>query len=266
MKLSDLTVILVGCGQMGGAIVRGLVRSGYDPSRVVCVDSDRDREEALALELGARVGESTLRPREVARLYLIAVKPWYVEQVLKNRDFRADDTIVSVAAGLSLAALREWAGDAPNIIRSMPNTPCTIGRGVTGIFGGYGAPLALARELFESVGAVVELGREEQFNGLTAISGSGPAYVFTIIEALADGGVLMGLDRQTARSLAIETLVGSAMYAGASDVHTAELKDRVASPGGTTIAALRELERGNLRHTLIAAVEAAATRSANMGE
>lgn len=268
MSLDDVTVVLIGCGQMGSAIVRGLVASGaLAPARLVCVDVDEAKQAELAGELGARAGEDALGEEDARRLFLIAVKPGYVRDVLEQRDFTTSDTVVSVAAGVTAASLRGWAGYDPAVVRSMPNTPCLVGQGVTGIFSADNDAdaLALATALFEAVGAVVTLRKEPDFDPLTAISGSGPAYVFTILEALADGGVLMGLDRATSRALAVETLAGAAALARASEEHTAELKDRVASPGGTTIAALRELERGNLRHTLISAVEAAARRSREMG-
>lgn len=263
---ADVTVILLGCGQMGSAIVRGLAEApGFDPGRLVCVDVDPSRQEALAEELSARAGEEALGEEDPRRLWLVAVKPRHVAGALTAREFDDGDVLVSVAAGVSVASLREWAGEGPALVRTMPNTPCLVGQGVTGLYSESGAALELSRRLFAAVGSVVELSEEGDFDALTAISGSGPAYVFTILEALADGGVLMGLDRVSARALAVETLAGAAALARSGEAHTAELKDRVASPAGTTIAALRELERGGLRHTIISAVEAAAKRSREMG-
>lgn len=260
------TIILIGCGQMGSAIVRGLCASDFDPRNLVVVDVDEERERALAEELGARAGEDALGEDDTERVYLMAVKPWYIQGVLYARDFKPRDQIISVAAGVTTKDMREWVGEGPAIIRTMPNTPCLVGAGVTGIFAERGTNLAAAHWIFSRVGEVVELGSESHFDALTAISGCGPAYVFTILEALADGGVMMGLDRATARALALGTLAGATKLASESEEHTAELKDRVTSPGGATIAALRELERGNIRHTLMSAVEAAARRNKALGK
>ena len=260
------TIILVGCGQMGSAIARGLCSSDFDPQNLVLVDVDEERQRELADELGARIGEDDLGDSDGERVYLIAVKPWYIQGVLYARDFKPRDQIISVAAGVTTRDMRDWVGEGPAIIRTMPNTPCLVGAGVTGVFAERGTNLAAARWIFSMIGEVVELQSESHFDALTAISGCGPAYVFTILEALADGGVMMGLDRATARSLAIGTLLGATKLADESPEHTAALKDRVTSPGGATIAALRELERGNIRHTLMSAVEAAARRNRELGK
>jgi pyrroline-5-carboxylate reductase len=263
-----MTVVLVGCGRMGSALAGGMVRSGrVAGERLVLLDADTQKAEALADELGALTELS--QAGEGRKLWLVAVKPKVVASALAglSDEIAADDMIVSVAAGLSLVKLRSFVGEGPAIVRSMPNTPALVGKGVTGIMADGDADTGAAREMFESVGHVVELKREENFDALTAVSGSGPAYIFTAIEALADGGVKMGLSREVARELATQTVAGAAaLVADDPSVHTAELKDRVASPGGTTITALAALEEHGFRHALISAVEAAATRSRQMGE
>ncbi len=263
------TLCLIGCGQMGSAIVRGVARADHitTPDFYFC-DARHTRAEELAKELSGEpfVVGNVSEIQGDGRVFLVAVKPHVVREVLESIVFEANDVVISVAAGLTLESLESWVNhDGVHVVRTMPNTPCLVGQGVTGIFGHSEIGLQVARDLFEAVGRVVELEREKHFHGLTAISGSGPAYVFTMLEALADGGVLAGLDRTTARALAVETFAGAAALVKSSDVHTAELKDRVASPGGTTIAALRELERHGLRDALISAVEAAAKRSKQMG-
>lgn len=267
-SLDEMTVVLVGCGRMGSALAGGMVQSGrVDGERLVLLDANEQKAEALADELGAHT--ELAQAGEGRKLWLVAVKPKDVAGALDELEgqISADDMIVSVAAGLSLAKLRSFVGDGPAIVRSMPNTPALVGQGVTGIMADGDADTGAAKEMFESVGHVVELKREENFDALTAVSGSGPAYIFTAIEALADGGVKMGLSREVARELATRTVAGAAALVSSDpSVHTAELKDRVASPGGTTITALAMLEEKGFRHALISAVEAAATRSRQMGE
>ena len=265
--LDRFTIVLLGCGQMGGALGRGLLRAGrLGPGQLVCVDADAGAQEALARELGQRAGLAALAdaPPEQPRLILVAVKPAQVQRALASLALDELDLVVSVAAGVTLELLRAWAGHSPTIARAMPNTPCLVGAGVTGVMADVGADVRAVHELFSCVGQVITLHEEPRFDGLTAISGSGPAYVFTMIEALADGGVLAGLDRQTARALAVATIRGAAQLAMEDPAHSAELKDRVASPGGTTIYALAQLERLGFRHALISAVQAAAARSAAM--
>ncbi len=267
-SLADAVIVLIGCGRMGSALAGGIVASGrLNSDSLVVIDANEKRADRLAEELDARTGIPEHDDR--ARIWLIAVKPKDIPQALAEyRDtLESCDTVVSVAAGVSLAKLRGLVGDGPGIVRAMPNTPALVGKGVTGIMADGDADTGAAEEMFESVGHVVKLTREEHFDALTAVSGSGPAYLFTAIEALADGGVKMGLDRQVARELAIQTVAGAAALVESDpSVHTAELKDRVASPGGTTITGLAALEKHGFRHALISAVEAAALRSRQMGE
>lgn len=272
-QLADKLVVLLGCGRMGSALAGGMVGSGrIDADRLVLLDANEDKADALADELDAR----TAIPEhdDSARIWLVAVKPKDIAGALAAHQdtLESTDLVISVAAGVSLGKLRGIVGDAPSVVRAMPNTPALVGKGVTGIMADGDQSLAdsglgAAEELFASVGSVVTLDREELFDALTAVSGSGPAYIFTAIEALADGGVKMGLSRETARELATQTVAGAAaLVADDPTVHTAELKDRVASPGGTTITALAALEEHGFRHALISAVEAAALRSRQMGE
>lgn len=267
--LKDYVVHLIGCGQMGSALIAGAVEAGVlDASKLVCIDRDEERAAALAASLGAREwsrvdtgGEPV--DFEGPRLFVIAVKPQDVSTALGAFDFDTTDVVVSVAAGLSVAQLSAWCSPA-QVVRTMPNTPSLIGKGVTGVYSTAACPAA--EELFAAVGEVVVLSHEKNFDALTAVSGCGPAYVFLILEALADGAVLMGLDRGTARRIAAATLEGAAALALSSPHHTAELKDRVTSPGGVTIAAMAHLEERAVRGALIGAVQVAAKKSAHMGE
>ncbi len=276
-RLSDYLVVLIGCGKMGSALAGGWVDSGLlDPRRLVCIDAEETRAQQLADELNAREAipevelDDEQQPTRRMRLYVIAVKPDDVPAVLqarKEEEFTDEDTVISIAAGVDMATLREHAGPFPGLVRAMPNTPALVGAGVTGVMGDGTVDIEAVDALFEAVGEVVRIRKEKHFDAVTAISGSGPAYVFTAIEALADGGVYKGLDRKTAVQLAIGVIEGAAkLVQERSFEHTADLKDAVASPGGTTIAGLVALEEHGFRHALIRAVEAAADRSAEMAE
>lgn len=272
-RMTGLGIVLIGCGKMGSALGSGLVDSGVlAPENLRCCDRDADKARALADETGAEAVEPQAAfdafPDAERRLFVVAVKPKDVEGVLEQGrpSFEETDTVVSIAAGVPTDCLAEWAGETPELVRAMPNTPALIERGITGIFTPGEADMELVRTLFEGVGRVVELETESDFDALTGVSGSGPAYVFTAIEALADGAVSKGLDRETSIELAIETLFGAAALARSRSAHTAELKDEVTSPGGTTITGLAELERRGFRSALIEAVRSAAAKSEEMTE
>ncbi len=255
--LADFHVVLVGCGRMGSALISGAVKAGVlKGERLSCVDVDTDKADALCKSLGAK----TELPGAVPRLFVIAVKPNQVRRAMTSFSFTNDDVVLSLAAGLRVQDIEEAIGSGPRVVRCMPNTPALVGAGITGVHFGH-AKVDAIEELLHAVGEVVVLKKESEFDGLTAISGSGPAYVFTAIEALADGGVLVGLDRTTAVTLAIHTIIGAGKLAQESDQHTAALKDAVASPGGTTIAGLSALEDAGFRAALISAVKASAERS-----
>lgn len=175
--------------------------------------------------------------------------------------------VISIVAGVMIRTIEEQTGDATRVVRAMPNTPALVREGMTALAPGVGVSnedIRLVRTMFEAVGRVV-LVEERMMDAVTGLSGSGPAYIFQAIEALADGGVMMGLPRQTAELLAAQTVLGSARLVLESGVHPAQLKDRVTSPGGTTIAGLHQLEQGGFRAALMAAVEAATMRSKELG-
>ena len=272
----DLGVVFIGCGQMGSALAEGLVESGrLIPDRLACVDRRGEAAERLADATGGRAvppeaafevfrGDSMPVAR---RLYVAAVKPKDITEALHpgRHILGEDDTVLSIAAGISIHRVRDCIGSEPAIVRAMPNTPALVRRGVTGVLGDGDADMDLIEQCLSGVGRVVRLDDEKDFEALTAVSGSGPAYVFTAIEALADGAVAEGLDRETAVELATETLLGSAALAREEEVHTAALKDRVTSPGGTTAAGLTALESNGFRSALIEAVRAAAEQGRDLG-
>jgi pyrroline-5-carboxylate reductase len=269
MKMRRLGFL--GAGTMSGALIKGLLHG--DPSaadRIMASDASADRlDELRARYDGIRTtGDNRTLVRECDVLVL-AVKPQIVDAVLTEvaSDVRSGQLVVSVAAGVTIAALESRLPSGSRVVRAMPNTPASVQAGATALAAGSDASeddLRVARELFESVGRVVIV-PEGMLDAVTGLSGGGPAYVMIIIEALADGGVKAGLQRDTALLLAAQTLLGSAKLLLETGEHPARLKDMVASPGGTTIAGLHMLERGAIRNALIDAVEAASKRAGELG-
>ncbi len=260
----------LGAGNMAGALIKGLLHGKVMPGeQIMASDAKRDRLEHLRAEHGIRVTTDNHELVREADVIVLAVKPQVIDKVLTEigRDVRADQLVVSVAAGVPIEALEARLPAGSRVVRAMPNTPATVQAGATGIAGGAHAredDLRITRELFEAVGRVVVLD-EAQLDAVTGLSGSGPAYVMLIIEALADGGVKVGLHRDTALLLAAQTVFGSAKLLLETGEHPGRLKDMVTSPGGTAIAGLHTLESGGLRTTLIDAVEVATKRAAELG-
>jgi pyrroline-5-carboxylate reductase len=254
---------------MAEALIGGLLASPVcRPSEIWATDPLAPRLEVLKTRFGIQVGDSNEAAVEWADAVLLAVKPQMVARVLTDIVSVANGKlVVSIAAGIPMSWIRKKAPAVRAIIRAMPNTPALVHEGITALAAESSCgdqEVAFARSLFESVGRVVMV-EERLMDAVTGLSGSGPAYVFVAIEALADGGVNMGLPRRTAELLAVQTMLGAARLLMERGEHPARLKDEVASPGGTTIAGLHRLEEGGFRATLMAAVEAATKRSEELG-
>jgi len=259
----------LGAGNMSEALIKGLLHAGGAPARIAVSDVKGERLDHLrALHAIGTTKDNHTLVRECDVLVL-AVKPQAIDKVLTEivGDVRQDQLIVSVAAGVPIEAIEARLPEGSRVVRAMPNTPATVQAGVTAIAAGSHAhddDLRVARELFSAVGRVVVLD-ESLLDAVTGLSGSGPAYVMIIIDALADGGVKVGLHRDTALLLAAQTVFGSAKLLLETGEHPGRLKDMVTSPGGTAIAGIHTLESGGLRRTLIDAVEAATKRAADLG-
>ncbi|GAB4263387.1 MAG: pyrroline-5-carboxylate reductase [Deferrisomatales bacterium] len=267
-KLASLAV--VGLGNMGEALIKGILDRGLvDPPDVRGADKVRARGEEMARRYGLTLCDDAREACRGAQVVLLAVKPQDADAALAEiAPATAGNPVISVCAGIPLARLTAALSPGTPVVRAMPNTPALIGQGTTVYCANARATAEhreTARALLGAVGEVHEVGDEGLLDAVTGLSGSGPAYVFAFLEALADGGVLAGLPRALARSLACQTVVGAALLARDSGEHTAELKDRVASPAGTTIAGLRELEKGGFRAAVIEAVRAATARSRELG-
>ncbi len=256
---------------MSEALIGGLLRTGLaDREQLLVSDIVSARRDFLADRFGIKTFNANKSAVVGCRVIVLAVEPQLLDEVLEDlRTAIASETlIVSVAAGYPMARIMRRLSGAERIVRAMPNTPSIIGEGVTAL--AYAGQLteedrAVVRAIFESVGTAVVI-EERLMDAVTGLSGSGPAYVYMMIEALADGGVKMGLPRQTAAALAAQTVVGAARMLLSAQEHPAVLKDRVASAGGTTIAGLHALEKGKLRATLMSAVEAATDRSRELSQ
>ncbi len=261
----------IGGGNMASALVRGLIASKTRATEDIIVsDVKAERREMLERTYGVRTTADNHALVRDANVIILAVKPQVIDRVLAEieDDVRPDHLVISVAAGVPIAAIEGRLPAETHVLRTMPNTPATALAGATAISMGThatDADVAIASTLFEAVGKVVALD-ESLLDAVTGLSGSGPAYVMLIIEALADGGVKVGLHRDTALLLAAQTVYGSAKLLLETGEHPGRLKDMVTSPGGTAIAGLHTLESGALRKTLIDAVEVATKRSAELGE
>ncbi|NLY31112.1 MAG: pyrroline-5-carboxylate reductase [Firmicutes bacterium] len=256
---------IIGVGAMGGAVARRLAVSGIiSPQAVILADKRKEHLDRLAEELGTRRASVPELAAE-SHTIIIAVKPNQVAEVLSElkRELTPNHLLISLAAGVSLAALAEGTDKAQPLIRAMPNTPCLIGQGAVVLSPNAHVSqgqLDTAVEIFAETGKVWVL-PEAQLDAVTGLSGSGPAYVLLFLEALIDGGVASGLSHEDARGLAIQTVLGAVQMAAETGQHPAILKNMVTSPAGTTAAGLTRLEKSGIRGAVIEAVLAAAARS-----
>lgn len=261
---------LIGAGNMAQAIVAGLVASGVAPSdRIMASDPEPDRLDELARAHGIETTASNAEVAARADVLVLAVKPQVMDAVLAEiKTGLGDKTLlVSIAAGVPTARIERTLGSSTRVIRVMPNTPALVSAGASALARGASATdedVETARAIFGAVGTTVVLG-ESQLDAVTGLSGSGPAYVMLVVEALADGGVKAGLPRDVSLALAIQTVLGSAEMLARTGEHPARLKDKVTSPGGTTIYGLGVLEAHGVRGAFVEAVEAATRRAAELG-
>lgn len=265
-----LTIGFLGAGKMGTALARGFIQAGLAaPSDIIAFDPVESAQAAFAKEVGAKVAKSNLEVAKFANVLVLAVKPDHVPGVLSEIQggFTDKHLLISIAAGVPIARLESGLGAKARVVRVMPNTPALLGASATAYAPGKNTlpeDTALAQKLFSAVGIAFAV-KESLLDAVTGLSGSGPAYVYLMIEGLSDGGVAAGLPRDIATKLAAQTVLGSARMVLETGLHPGALKDMVTSPGGTTIEGLHELEKGKVRGALMNAVRAATEKSKKLG-
>lgn len=267
----DKTIGFIGCGNMAQAMINGIIKANLVPSKDI-IASARTQSLLDMVEGKYNILTTTDNKKvaEKADYLILAVKPFAYEVVLKEiKDYiKRDGIVIGIAAGISLSFLQSYLGKDARIIKAMPNTPAMVGEGMTALSMDYKFTELELNEIlniFNSFGKT-EIIDENLMDGFTAISGSSPAYVYMMIEALADGGVFEGIPREQAYNMAAQAVLGSAKMVLETGIHPGQLKDNVCSPGGTTITAVASLEENGFRSSLIEAVVACADKSREMSK
>ena len=270
--LRNKKICILGTGNMGEALVSGLISSASSkPENIICTDVREATLKAIQKEYGVRTTSSNPEAVADSEIVIYAVKPQIMAAVLKETAEKPDMSklIISIAAGVPMEAIESCLNKKLRLIRVMPNIAAAVKEAATAVAAGKHATqedIKLAMTVFNSIGRTVFIPENYLMDAITGLSGSGPAYIFLIVEALADAGVKVGLSRQEALFLSAQTVLGAAKMLIETQEHPGQLRDRVTSPGGTAIAGLATLEQGGLRTTLINAVEVATNRSKELGE
>jgi pyrroline-5-carboxylate reductase len=270
--LNDKKIGMIGAGNMGGALIDGLIGSGAaKAANIICSDASEPQLTSIKKKFNVHTTFDNTEVVKTADIIIYAIKPQIMASVLKETAEHLDMSklVISIAAGVPLAAIEALLDKDLRLIRVMPNVAVAVREGATAVAAGGHATdedVKLAMAVFDSVGKSIFIKENYLMDAITGLSGSGPAYIFMIVDALADAGVKVGLSRKDALVLASQTILGAAKLLLETNAHPGELKDSVTSPGGTAIAGLHTLEKGGLRTTLINAVEAATNRSKELGD
>src|SRR3954464_48256 len=271
MAVSERRVAVLGAGTIGEALIAGLLSGGWrQPGEIVATGRREERIAELREELGVEATLSNADAVADAALIVIAVKPQDFGVLLEEIGpvITPEQTVLSVAAAIPTAAIEERLPEGVPVVRAMPNAPATVHEGIAGMCAGANADephLALAEEALLHLGAVVQV-PEPYMDAVTAVSGSGPAYFALLAEAMIEAGILLGLSREVSTALVVQTMCGTAKLRRDEEMHPVELREMVTSPGGTTIRAIRELERAGVRAAFLNALEAAMERSKQFAE
>jgi pyrroline-5-carboxylate reductase len=268
---SEQKLGIIGCGTIGEAILAGLLRAGsVGVDQVVVTSRDEAQAGRLRERHGVRVSRDNVKACTEVQVVLVSLKPQRMREVLDDELLRLalkDKLLISIAAGIRIEKLRAWLPDTA-VIRGMPNTPCLVGEGLTVLARGPSVSdeqVALARTMFEGVGRCIEL-EEKHMDAVTSLNGSGPAFAYVILEALVDGGVMMGLPRDVALEMAAQVFLGSARMVLETGFHPAALKDQVTTPAGSTIAGILTMEDGRIRSVLARTIQEATRVAGELGE
>jgi len=268
--LEHVRFAFIGGGNMGEALIKGLLSGlGVNPKHIIATDVIPERRHYMHATYAITASGDNRQAVKESDVIVLAVKPQIMPDVLEEMApvIDGEKLVISIAAGITLQTLQRALGDSRRVVRVMPNTPALVLAGAAGISPGPAATpqdIALVERIFNAVGRAVVVS-DEMMDVVTGLSGSGPAFIFALIEGLSDGGVLMGLSRQTATLLAAQTVLGAAKMVLETGKHPGELKDMVTSPAGTTIAGMHALESGGLRGLMMEAVRRATERSAALG-
>jgi pyrroline-5-carboxylate reductase len=263
------TIAVIGAGKIGETLLSGLLRSGWPAERLMATTRRPERAEELAARYGIKVVGNDVAAAQ-ADVLAIAVKPQDAAALMADLAplVPDDKLVVSLCAGLPTSFFAKWLPAGTPVVRVMTNTPALVDEAMTAISAGTHATadhLALAEEMFRPLGRTIRM-PESQQDAVTALSGSGPAYFYYLVEAMTDAGILLGLPRQVAHDLIVQTAIGSAIMLRDSGEHPVKLREAVTSPAGTTISAIRELENHGVRAALLAALEAARDRARQLAE
>ncbi|MEA3308274.1 MAG: pyrroline-5-carboxylate reductase [Chloroflexota bacterium] len=265
------TIAVIGCGTMGEALVQGLLREGVvPPEEIIAANPRPERGQELAEHYGIRTTTENSTAAEQAELVFLSVKPQVMPQVLAKLQghIQPQAFVFSIAAGVTIATIQQGLG-IKAVVRAMPNTPAQIGEGIT-VWTATEEITVAQREaalvLLQAMGEEIYVHEESYLNMATALSGTGPAYVFLFMESLIDAGVHLGFSRRVAEEIVNQLVIGSALYAKQAGLHKAALRNQVTSPGGTTAEALYQLEKGGFRTVLSRAVWSAYSRAAQFGK
>ena len=263
-------IVFVGAGNMAGALMGGLIARGASPASLSAIDPSAEQRAAVQARLGVRTFAAPDASNLAADVIVLAVKPQHMKDAISAMGgLIGTPLLISVAAGVRAADLSRWLGGYRRIVRTMPNTPALLGLGATGLAqlpGGDADDRVLAESILSAVGQVVWVDDESHLDALTALSGSGPAYVFRMIEAMTEGGMKLGLSADQSKTLALQTMLGAATLAAQSDEPASVLRERVTSKGGTTAAALAVMEARDVSGLMADAMAAAQKRSQELGD
>ncbi len=270
MRMLKERIGFIGGGKMGEALVKGILRAKLSSAgKVIVSDVDKKRCQILEKETGIKTTQKNKKVTSGSDIIILAIKPNVMGDILEElkNDITPKHLVVSIAAGIPLSFIESFLNKGCRVIRVMPNTPCLVGETAAGYALGKNATRndgKLVGQILNAVGKSFLL-EEKHLDAVTGLSGSGPAFIYMVIEALTDGGVKMGLPRDVSTTLAAQTAFGAAKMVLEAGMHIGELKDFVTSPGGTTIEGLHALEKGGIRNALINAVEAATKKSKRLG-
>ena len=264
-------VSFIGGGNMARSLIAGLIHSGTAPDAIEVIEPQAALRESLHQQYGIAVADSIASARLEADSWLLAVKPQVMASVCSELAARRSpgQLVISIAAGITTATLRQWLGSSTSLVRAMPNTPALLGAGMTGLYADHSVPAAqraLAQRILQAAGQVRWIEREALMDAVTAVSGSGPAYIFALAEAMEAAAIAQGLDADSAHQLVVQTIIGAGRMLAETDQSPGQLRQAVTSPNGTTQAALEVLADGGFAALVARAVEAASERGRQLAK